>query len=187
VGDSGAIYIEGLTELIQTLMKQLSVLPVAFDLGVFVRLPRIVPGRRLWNGKDELYQPSKYPTESHTGFLEDSAVLTEVTCELTDVVGSLDPDGRLLIGFRRFPGDSPLGGGAVVDNSKKVRRSSPIHAPFIFLLEAATEPRTTVAPSSESSISIGLSTEPEGGSFSVCSFSPVVAGVGAAEVDDVGS
>ena len=43
VSDPGPVYIEWGAELIQTVMKEFSILPIAFNLCIFVWLPCVVP------------------------------------------------------------------------------------------------------------------------------------------------
>jgi len=75
----------------------------------------------------------------------------------------LDPDALLLSSLERFPGVSPPGGGTRIPDSATNKRLPAMLAPIFFLLGVSAGPRTTIASSSESSISIGFSREPEGG------------------------
>lgn len=67
MGDPGPVYIEGKAKLIQAVMKEFSILSIAFDLRVFVRFPCVVSGWGLQDRKDKLHQLSKKLAEYRTG------------------------------------------------------------------------------------------------------------------------
>ena len=95
------------------------------------------------------------------------------------------------MGFSRFAEVSPPGGGARICDSINRWGSATMHKPSILLLGDAWEARPTIS-SSESSTSIGLSTEPAGGRFWTCSSSftvtvASVVGAGGAGFGGVGS
>jgi len=100
---------------------------------------------------------------AHTRFLDGPATLAETTriCDTVAGMGSLDPDGRLLSSLERFPGVSLPGGGTRITNSATGRELPTMDIPFFFLFRLGVE-HSTIISSSESSISIGLSTEPDG-------------------------